>query len=381
MSDFIAYVAGAGCTPFTGAATESFEELGQAAIEQALIEAGLEFGDVDMLLCGTGYGGALAGQRIAGSMGLSGRPIINYENACSSGSTAVHQAVNAVTSGRARTVMVVGIDKLSALGKGPLPLSADDPEVQQGVIMPTVYAMRAQRYLAGSEATLEDLAAVAAKARRNGSRNELARQQASVTAEEVLASRPVATPLTLLMCCPRADGASAVVVTADPRRVPGRSDVGIRSIVLSAGQYTSGHRDMSRSALSAKLAGRAYREAGLGPAEMDMAEVHDAFAVAELMYYEALGFAEPGQGWQLVRDGATDVGGRIPVNPGGGLIARGHPIGATGTAQLCEVYWQMTSQAGARQIAEVRNAITHCTGGGIAGFDHGACSVTVLGAA
>jgi benzoylsuccinyl-CoA thiolase BbsB subunit len=381
MSDFLAYLSGVGHTPFTGAATETFEELGQAAIEQAITEADLEFRDIDMVLCGTGYGGALAGQRIAGTMGISGRPIMNYENACSSGSTAVSQAVQAVRAGRARNVVVVGIDKLSSLGKGPLPLSSDDPEVQQGVIMPAVYAMRAQRYLAGTEATPDDLAAVAAKARRNGARNNLARQQSEVTAADVLGSRPVATPLTLLMCCPRADGAAAVVVSAEPRRKGDRPAVGIRSIAFSAGEYTSGYRDMTRSALSEALVAQAYREAGLGPADMQLAEVHDAFAIAELIYYEALGFAKPGEGWRLIREGATEVTGRIPVNPGGGLIARGHPIGATGTAQMCEVYWQITGQAGDRQVAEVHNAITHCTGGGIAGFDHGACTVTVLGAA
>jgi benzoylsuccinyl-CoA thiolase BbsB subunit len=381
MTDFIAYLNGVGSTSFTGIATETFEELGQAAIELALSEADLAFGDVDMLLCGTGYGGALAGQRIAGTMGLSGRPIMNYENACSSGSSAVYQAVQAVSSGRARNVVVVGIDKLSSLGKGPLPLSEDDPEVQQGVIMPAVYAMRAQRYLAKTDATPDDLAAVAAKARRNGATNVLARQQTSVTPSEVLESRPIASPLTLLMCCPRADGAAAVVVSAEPRRKADRPAVGIRSMAFSAGEFTSGFRDMTRSSLSEKLVGEVYRDSGLGPQDMQLAEVHDAFAIAELIYYEALGFAEPGEGWRLIRDGATEVTGRIPVNPGGGLIARGHPIGATGTAQLCEAYWQITGQAGQRQVSEVRNAITHCTGGGIAGFDHGACTVTVLGAA
>lgn len=381
MSAPLAYLSGVGSSPFTGAAEQTFEELGQSAIEQALTEAELAFSEVDMLLCGTGYGGALAGQRIAGTMGLSGRPIVNYENACSSGSTAVHQALQAVASGRARNVVVVGIDKLSSLGKGPLPLSPDDPEVQQGVIMPAVYAMRAQRYLDATEATPGDLAAVAAKARRNGTRNSLARQQTAVSESEVLDSRAVASPLTLLMCCPRADGAAAVVVSSDPHRKAGRPAVGIRSMAFSAGGFTSGFRDMTRSTLSEKLVAQAYREAGLGPQDMQMAEVHDAFAIAELIYYEALGFAERGQGWQLIRDGATEVTGRIPVNPGGGLIARGHPIGATGTAQMCEVYWQITGQAGERQVADVQNAITHCTGGGIAGYDHGACTVTVLGAA
>jgi benzoylsuccinyl-CoA thiolase BbsB subunit len=133
--------------------------------------------------------------------------------------------------------------------------------------------------------------------------------------------------------------------------------------------------------LSEDVARRAYLDAGLTPEDIQMAEVHDAFSIAELMYYEALGLCSPGDGWKLIRSGETELDGRIPVNPSGGLLARGHPIGATGLAQVAEAYWQMTGRAEDRQIPDVRNALLHCTGGGIAGYDHGACAVTILGVA
>ncbi|GAA2581936.1 thiolase family protein [Dactylosporangium fulvum] len=381
MGDVAAWISGAGSTRFVDASPDTFEAMGQEAVVAAAADAEVDLRDVDLFVCGTGYGGPLAGQRIAAGIGLSGRKIVNTENACSSGSTALELAVQSIANGQARTAVVLGIDKLSALGRGALPLSQDDPEVQQGLIMPGVYSMRAQRYLRETGATESDLAAVAVKARRNGALNPLARQQTAVSTEDVLSSRPVADPLRLFMCCPRADGAAAVVITASPRTTPGVPRVGIRALVLGAGRFTNGFRDMTRSELSERMAAEAYRQASLGPQDMQVAEVHDAFAIAELMYYESLGFAEPGEGWRLIRSGETDIGGRIAVNPGGGLIARGHPVGATGIVQLCEAYWQITGGAGSRQVPDVRNVITHCTGGGIAGFDHGACAVSIVSAA
>jgi benzoylsuccinyl-CoA thiolase BbsB subunit len=198
-----------------------------------------------------------------------------------------------------------------------------------------------------------------------------------VSIEEVLGARPIAYPLTLLMCCPRGDGAAVVVLSSTP---PGdaRPAVGITALSILSGRYSDGFIDMTRSELSLRTAQAAYKEAGLGPEDIQVVETHDAFASSELFYYEELGFAERGKGWQLIRDGATDLDGTVAVNTSGGLMSRGHPVGATGVAQICEAYWQASGQAGDRQVDGVRNVLTHCTGGGISGFDHGASGVAVV---
>jgi acetyl-CoA acetyltransferase len=381
MSDAVrAWIQGVGMTPFERSAPGTFAELGQRAVEAAAADARIDdLSQIDEVVCGTGYGGPLAAQRIAGPLGLSGVRTMNVENACSSGVAALALGVEAIASRRARTVLVIGIDKLSALGRGALPLEPSDAEVQQGMVMPALYAMRARRYLHETEATIEDLALVSAKARRNGVSNPYALMREVTTVEGVLESRVVADPLTLLMCCPRGDGAAAAVLSLTRPRGADVA-VGIRAVQLSSGAYKTGPRDMARSELSERTVQAAYRSAGIGPHDVHVAEVHDAFSIAELMYYEALGFAQRGRGWELIRSGATERDGRVAVNPGGGLLARSHPVGATGMAQICEACWQLTGRADGRQVTGATNALTHCTGGGIAGFDHGACGVTVVSA-
>jgi acetyl-CoA acetyltransferase len=154
--------------------------------------------------------------------------------------------------------------------------------------------------------------------------------------------------------------------------------VRVAASATSAGRETSEPRELARSELSRKVAGEAYAEAGLGPDDLDVIELHDAFTIGEILAYEALGICEPGEGGEVVDRGETEIGGRIPVNTGGGLLSRGHPVGATGVAQLAEIAWQLQGRAGARQVDEARVGLTHTTGGGIAGYDHAACAVHVL---
>jgi benzoylsuccinyl-CoA thiolase BbsB subunit len=253
-----------------------------------------------------------------------------------------------------------------------------DIEVMSGMQMPVLYAMRAQRYLDRTGATGRDLAAVAVKARKAAMNNPHAHYRAEASVEEVLESRPIASPLTRLMCCPNSDGAAALVLTR--HRPSGRPAVSLDASVLSSGRYTRGPRDLDHSDLAERTVGQAYEAAGLGPQDIDIAEVHDAFAIAELIYYEALGFCRPGEGAALLASGATAPGGRIPVNVGGGLLCRGHPVGATGVAQVCEVVRQLRGDAGSMQLDGLRTALTHVTGGGISGYDHAACGVQILSA-
>ena len=221
---------------------------------------------------------------------------------------------------------MIGVEKLTQFGGGTLPLSPEDREVKQGIVMPAVYAMRATRYLYETEATPEDLALVSVKARKHGALNPFAQYRKEVTVEEVLAARPVADPLTLLMCCPTGDGAAVVVLASDRARARlGARGMRIAASVLHSGQVAEGFRDMTAPEISAHSARDAYEIAGIGPKDLDMIELHDAFSIAELVYYETFGLAERGRGIDLIRDGRTTFGGDVVVNPSGGLLAKGHP--------------------------------------------------------
>ena len=372
------FIIGAGMSKFGKQRERSIESLGQEAIRIALKDAGVQRSDIDEVFCGTGYGGAMLGQRIVRDLGITGLPVTNVENACSSGATGLREACAAIAVGRAETVLVVGVDQLTRFGGGTLPLEASDPDVANGVIMPAVYAMRAQRYLAETGATPAHLAMVTVKAREAAALNPHAQMRSPTTIEEVLNSRPIAEPLTLFMCCPSGDGAAALVVTTKAKARKHAKPIRVAASVLQSGRYKTGFRDLTYSELTDRTASLAYEAAGVGPADVDLAEVHDAFSIAELMYYEALGFCERGEGKDFLERGDSKIGGRKPVNPSGGLLCKGHPIGATGIAQICETVWQLRGEAGARQVEDAKVALTHCTGGGIAGFDHGACAVHIL---
>ena len=372
-------ILGTGMIKFGKHPNVPFETMAHPAILEALSDAGVAREDVQVAYCGSYYSGGSPGQRVLKGLGLTGLPIINVENACSSGSTAVREAWIAIASGVYDVALVVGIDKLTALGGGTLPLNQEDIEAAQGVAMPAVYAMRARRHMEEYGTTIEQMAKIAVKNHRNSVHNPLAQYQREYTIEEVLNSRPVAEPLTMLHCCPTGDGAAAVIVAAADVASRFKGDpVRIRASILQSGKFRNGFRDMTKSDLTYRSAAAAYEMAGLGPDDIDVAEVHDAFTIAEIMYYEALGFCKPGEGGRLIDDGTTEIGGRIPVNPSGGLLSKGHPVGATGVAQMVEIVNQLRGRCGARQVNGARIGLTHCTGGGFAGFDHVACTVHVF---
>ena len=370
---------GVGMTPFGRHAHIPFESLAHPAILEAMADAGVVRTDVQAAYCGSVFSGGSAGQRALKGLGMTGLPIVNVENACSSGSTAVREAWLAVASGVYDVVLVVGLDKLSSLGGGSLPLNQEDVEAAQGVTMPAVYAMRARRHMAEFGTTLEQLAKVAVKNHRHSVHNPMAQYRRTYSLEEVMNARPVADPLTLLHCCPTGDGAAAVVVAAmDAAPRFAGTPVRIRASVLQSGRFENGFRHMAKSDLTQRCAAAAYEMAGLGAGDMQVAEVHDAFTIAEIMYYEALGFCALGEGGRLLDDGGTEIGGRIPVNPSGGLLSKGHPLGATGVAQMVEIANQLRGRCGPRQVDGARIGLTHCTGGGLAGFDHVACTVHIF---
>lgn len=372
-------VVGTGLIPFGKYPDKTLADIGWPAVREAIQDSGLSTRDIGAVFCGTALGGMLAGQRLMTKLGVSGMPIINVENACSSSSSALSLAWLSIASGQNDVVVVIGVEKLTKFGGGVLPLEREDWEVNQGMVMPALYAMRARRYMHEYGLTREQLSQVSVKAHDHGALNPNAQIRKRVSLDEVMASRPVADPFTLWHCCPTGDGAAAVVLAAGD--IARRSEIRPVRIVASevtSGLFTNGYRDMTWAELTARGAKLAYEMAGLGPEDLDVAEVHDAFTIAELMYYEAFGLCEQGGGYALLSSGATSLGGAIPVNPSGGLLSRGHPIGATGVAQAVEVTRQLQDRAGGHQVEGARVGLTHATGGGIAGVDHGACSIHIF---
>ncbi|MEO1237937.1 MAG: thiolase family protein [Planctomycetota bacterium] len=367
---------GAGMIPMGKHFGSSYPGLAVPAVREALRSAGLRASDIQSVVCGHAFGGMLTAQRIGKGVGLGTIPMTNVDNACSGGATALHLAVNDIAAGRHDVVLVIGVDKLTQFGKGTLPLVEEDPEVRRGMVMPALYAMRARRFLHERNEPPEVLAQVSVKARRHGKKNPFAQFRKETTVEEVLGSRPIAEPLTLFQCCPTGDGAGAVVVVSEDyykkRSQPG---VAVTASILHSGQATAGFRDMLTPEITYHSARDAYEEAGIGPEDVDLVELHDAFTIAELVYYEALGLCKKGDAAGYLRDGRSTYGGDTVVNPSGGLLAKGHPVGASGVVQAVEVFWQLTGRAEERQVPGAKTALTHVTGGGIAGMDHGACTV------
>jgi benzoylsuccinyl-CoA thiolase BbsB subunit len=372
-------VIGVGMVPFGKYPERKLSDLGWPAVKAAIVDAGIEPRQIQVAYCGTALGGMMSGQRVLGRIGLTGIPIANVENACSSSSTAFRQGVMAIRSGQYDVVLVIGVEKLSKFGGGTLPLEEEDWEVSQGLSMPALYAMRAQRYMHDFGLTREQLALVSVKNRRHGSLNPDAQMREPVSLDEVLSSRMIAEPFTLLQCCPTGDGAAAAVLCATSIAKQFRSDqIQVIASDVTSGKYVTGFRDMTIPEITVRGAKEAYEESGVGPRDIDVAEVHDAFSIAELLYYEAFGFCERGAAGEFIESGASTFGGDIVVNPSGGLLAKGHPVGATGAAQVVEVVRQLRGEAGARQVEGAKVGLTHATGGGVSGFDHGACSIHIL---
>lgn len=375
------YISGAAMTPF-GRHAASLQDLTQEAVLKALADAGVELHEPQAFYACNVFGGMVLGQVLLRDLGLSGLPIYNVENACASGATGVHLACHALQAGIYDTVVVFGVEKLTALGGGTIPLQRNDYMTElyarAGMALPAIYAMRATRYLHEFGIGAEALGEVAVKNRRHGALNPYAQTRTEVTLDEVMNSRMVFDPLTLLQCCPSAvDGAAALVLTT--RKPQQARPVKVMASVIQSGRAEEPDDDILSAEITARAANLAYRQAGVKPADIDVIELHDAFSIAELIYYNALGLCARGEAHDLLKSGATSLGGNTVVNPSGGLLAKGHPLGATGVAQMVEAVWQLQQRAGDRQAAGAELALTQCTGGGIAGVDHAASAVHILG--
>ena len=375
------YIIGVDMTPFGKFPNREYYSLGKQAVLGAVRDANVNHQYIQAGYVGNVMAGMTPGQKVFKELGMTGMKIVNVENACSSGATAVNLAYQAVARGEYDLVMAVGCENLTSNRSSGTALAPDKDDLEgfQGAVMPGIYAMRARRYMEQYGATVEDLALVAVKNHKHSSLNPYAQFRNLVTVEEVLASRKVAEPFTLLQCCPIADGgAAAIICSAEKMRELGAKGVRIDASVLVSGKFKVEPGDMTIPEISERASRLAYEAAGLGPEDIHMVECHDAFTIAEILYYEILGFCKPGEGVSFLRSGAVELGGKVVFSPRGGLLCMGHPLGATGVAQGVEAVWQLRGQAGDRQVQGAKAAMTHVTGGGVSGMDNAACGVHIL---
>ena len=358
------YVAGVGMTAFGRHEGKRSAELGQEAVRAALADAGLTYDAVELAYCGHGLQGPTAGQKVLYGVGMTGIPIFNVENACASGTSALRAAALAVGHGMVDVALAVGFE---AMGRGAIPTAGDERLAsagRQGVpALPALFANLFTEHARRYGTTVEQMAMVSVKNRAYGAKNPRAQFHDAVTLEDVLASREVAPPLRLMMCCPTTSGAAAAVVTsADIARGTRRPVRIVASALQSDAAPTTADALAGITEINRRTVRAAYDQAGVGPDQLDCAEIHDCFAIAEIIHYENLGVCGAGEGGRFIEQGLARA--RVQVSTSGGLLAKGHPLGATGVAQVVEAVEQLRGESGARQVPNARLALTHCQGFG-----------------
>jgi acetyl-CoA acetyltransferase len=361
------FVAGVGLTKFNrydgekGRPLRHFSDLGAEAIGDALADAEMKWSEMEGAFCGSVYCGTGAGHQAIQEIGLTGIPVVNVENACSSGISALRLGYELVGADVYDVLIIAGFEQMP---RGPIQSTAW-PEWQRKLgfnVLPAVYAMETRRYMEDTGATERDFAMVAVKNRKNGTLNKNARLQREITIEEVLASPIIASPLRFLNACPLADGAGAVILCSRNKLKKKSKSVTVAAAVLTSGTYGSAKKknpDLIK--LSAK---QAYEASGYGPEDIQIVQAYDTMSPGELWDLEKLGFCGLGEAPVLLREGHFDLNGKLPVNTDGGLMSRGHPLGATALAQVIEIYRQLRDEAGPRQVPGVKLGLAHAMGSG-----------------
>ena len=384
-------VVGVGMVPFAKpSASLPYNQLGSTAARAALADAGVDYALVEQAYVGYVYGDSTCGQAALYNVGLSGIPVVNVNNNCATGSTALFLARQAIASGATECVLALGFEQMQrgALGAqftdrpNPLARFQNTMEGLQGAAPDTPIAAQyfggaARQHIAQYGTRHDTFGRIAVKARSHAARNPLAVFREPITLEQVMASPTVFDPMTRLQCCPPTCGAAAAILCSEAfaktHGLDGHITIAAQAMTTDrADSFDSG--DMRRVIgfeMTRNAAQRVYEQAGIGPQDIDVIELHDCFTANELLSYEALGLVPEGGGEQMVLDGDNTYGGRWVVNPSGGLLSKGHPLGATGLAQCAELAWQLRGQAEARQVDGARFALQHNLGLG------GACVVTL----
>jgi acetyl-CoA acetyltransferase len=381
------FIAGVGETEFKRQNID-FDALGRQAAFQAIKSSNIDKPDIiQSAYVGNATNGFVSGQTVFTSLGMCGHmPIINVESACSAGGMAVYCAIKDVTTGLTDISIGVGTENHSmhrATGAAFAP-AMTDIETMHGAVMTGKYSLRARRYMYETGATIEDLALITVKNRKHATNNPHAWFKGDISVEEVVNSRMIAHPLTLQQCCGISDGAGAVVVCSKEmiKKLGIEKPVKVEGAVVRSGPYHNRPRDITSDDITEATAAQLYEESGIGPEDVDILEVHDAFTIAELLYYECLGLCKKGEGLKFLRDGQATYGGQCVVSPRGGMLSYGHPIGASGAAMIASQVKQLRGECNGYQVEPIpKIAMTHVTGGGLSGTEHAACTMHMLSAA
>jgi len=389
------YVAGVGMIPFAKPGkSDPYDKMGSAAARAALDDAGVPYDRVGQCYVGYVYGDSTAGQKALYPLGLTGVPIVNVNNNCSTGSTALFLARQAVESGVVDCALALGFEQMnpgalgsiysdrpSPLGEFVRALDEVEPIDEQAPLTAQFFAGAGREYLRRHGIDPTTFARISVKARRHAANNPFAIFRAPLTLDEVLASPPIADPLTRLQCCPPTCGAAAAVVCSEEFAKAHGLSRAVRIVAQAMTTDVGGtfdDKDMMKVVgydMARAAAAQVYEAAGIGPDDVDVVELHDCFTANELISYESLGLTPEGTAERFIVEGDNTYGGRVVVNPSGGLLSKGHPLGATGLAQCTELVWQLRGAAGDRQVEGARLGLQHNLGLG------GACVVTLYQAA
>jgi acetyl-CoA acetyltransferase len=367
MSDIV--VKGVGMHPFGRFEGKTAVQMGVEALREALADAGLDWKSVDALYCAHMYAGTGAGHRLAAQMGSPGIPIINIENACSSGGSALIAARQALLSGDCETVAVVGIEKMP---RGFMDMDYFDAWRQKigHAVNPAQFAFAIQRHMHEHGTTERQLALVAEKNHAHSVHNDRAMYRKLFSVDEILASKPIVDPLRLLMLCTPNEGAAAAIVQLKKGakgevRLAGQGlKTAARAQAIGEHMPTDSPACEQVDSVTRRASRQAYERAGFGPADLDVVELQDTDSGTEIISTEELGLCPVGGGGPLVESGATRLGGRLPVNPSGGLLSKGEPVGASGLGQVFEIVNQLRGRCGPRQVPDARLGLSHTLGAG-----------------
>jgi acetyl-CoA acetyltransferase len=373
------YVVGVDMIKFGRFADRTVPSLGAEAALMALDDAGVTIQDMQALYCGNlGQASGMVGQRVLQEIGQTGIPVVNVANACATGATAFREGYMAIKAGQYDTVLCVGVEQM---GKGLLGGGGGGAGIPtEGLLgsgtMPSVFAHVGMEHTRKYGTTFEQFAKVSVKNHHHSTLNPKAMYQIETPLQEVMGAEMISYPNTKLMCSVNVDGSAAAVLMSE-RKVKEKGLMGravrVRASAMTSDPYTPRNLVMPDfNAVTRMAAKEAYEQAGVGPEDVNLVELHDCFATAEIVHYENLGLCADGEGGRLIDTGETALGGRVPVNVSGGLLSKGHPLGATGIANIYEVTTHLRGEAGARQVEGAKIGLTHVVGMG------SACAIHVL---
>lgn len=372
------YAIGVGLHAFGRFADKEVIEIGREAVVSALDDAGISWNKVESAYCGTVFAGPMAGNKVLARVGLTGIPIMNLENACASGGSALRAAYQDIAGGFCDVSLAFGMEKMP---RGFIAGNPDDWFATLGLaVNPQYFALKARWHMANFGTTEDQLVKVSVKNHRNGALNPFAMYRKEMSFDEIAGSQMVNDPLRLLMlCAPNEGGAAVVLATKEIAKQQTTKLIKVAAVVLDSPLY--GTVEVPHISVSARVESptvtmtastEAYQAAGVGPEDLSLVELQDTDSASEIIYSEEIGLCARGEGGRLLEEGATEIGGRIPVNASGGLLSKGEPLGASALGQVAEVVWQLRGEAGPRQVQDARVGLTHVYGA------YGNCAVSIL---